>query len=517
MSRLALILIIISIMSQIIGFLRESILAFFFGATEISDAYIISVVTPGLVAGFIASGVTSTFIPAYAKLATRDRNSALNFTVTFLAFLIALGLLLCITCFIYADRIVNLMAVGFSSEALSLSSKMLQITSVVIVVILFNTLITCFLQANNKFLTPAFIGLPLSVCSILGIYFAAKTGTTILMPLGFLVGSLFQMLLLFSTVLRDDLLKARIKYSPEVGKVIFLSLPVMFGVLINQMSYIFDRSIASTVMEGAISIVSYATRVNSVVEAVFLSTIIAVFYTKMSFSYNEESVESYSNIVYELLFVSMIIVIPASILMASGSQNIVQLLFERGSFQEGDTVVTSELLFLYAISIPLIAIKAILFKMYYVSQITWIPIMLSIISISLNITFNYLYVPVYGLSLLPLSFLIASLTLVVMLGGFYKPFKIDFFSIIIMVSSIYVLCFLFYFSIFNNVGYTIAGYFSPNKFVQWFILALLMFVISVTFSIKLLSGYFINYYNFSIGSSVFLKSFNGYGFLWRKY
>ncbi|WP_229660116.1 lipid II flippase MurJ, partial [Tersicoccus solisilvae] len=115
MSRLALILIIISIMSQIIGFLRESILAFFFGATEISDAYIISVVTPGLVAGFIASGVTSTFIPAYAKLATRDRNSALNFTVTFLAFLIALGLLLCITCFIYADRIVNLMAVGFSS------------------------------------------------------------------------------------------------------------------------------------------------------------------------------------------------------------------------------------------------------------------------------------------------------------------------------------------------------------------------------------------------------------------
>ena len=71
MKRAALLIIFITIISKFVGFGRELVLAYYYGATSISDAYIISMNIPGTVFAFIASGITSVFIPKYTQIETK--------------------------------------------------------------------------------------------------------------------------------------------------------------------------------------------------------------------------------------------------------------------------------------------------------------------------------------------------------------------------------------------------------------------------------------------------------------
>ena len=70
MKKTALLIIIITIISKFVGFGREMVLAYFYGASSISDAYLISMAIPGTIFAFIASGLSTVFIPIYTKIET---------------------------------------------------------------------------------------------------------------------------------------------------------------------------------------------------------------------------------------------------------------------------------------------------------------------------------------------------------------------------------------------------------------------------------------------------------------
>ena len=119
MKRTAFAIMIITVASKVLGFGREIALSYFYGASTVTDAYLVSLTTPAVIFSFIGAALGTGFIPMYSRikqehgssLAIRFTNNLINIVLVFCTIIVVAG-------FIFTKPLVLLFASGFSGEAL---------------------------------------------------------------------------------------------------------------------------------------------------------------------------------------------------------------------------------------------------------------------------------------------------------------------------------------------------------------------------------------------------------------
>ncbi|MGB4312462.1 MAG: lipid II flippase MurJ, partial [Natronincolaceae bacterium] len=122
MKKTALLIVVITILSKFVGFGREMVLAYFYGASSISDAYLISMTIPTTIFAFISGAIASVFIPMYTQIeaelgvkeADKYTNNLVNILLLICTVLILFGL-------IFTEQLVKVFALGFEGEILDLA------------------------------------------------------------------------------------------------------------------------------------------------------------------------------------------------------------------------------------------------------------------------------------------------------------------------------------------------------------------------------------------------------------
>lgn len=129
MRKTALIIMLITFFSKVIGFGRDVLLSYYFGASNVSDAYLISLTIPSILFGFVATGIVAAYIPIQSNIIdTSGEEEGDKFTSNFtniiliiVAIIIAIGLL-------FTEPIVKMFAIGFSGAILNQAIIMTRIT-----------------------------------------------------------------------------------------------------------------------------------------------------------------------------------------------------------------------------------------------------------------------------------------------------------------------------------------------------------------------------------------------------
>jgi putative peptidoglycan lipid II flippase len=122
MKKTAFIVIIITILSKICGFLREMVLSYFYGASGITDAYLIAVSIPMVVFGFLSTGLSTAFIPIYNEVYQKNgEKEAETFTNNMANIIILFATVVVIAVYLFTDDIVRIFAKSFSGETLNLA------------------------------------------------------------------------------------------------------------------------------------------------------------------------------------------------------------------------------------------------------------------------------------------------------------------------------------------------------------------------------------------------------------
>lgn len=166
--------ILFTLIAKILGFLREVTLSYYFGATGISDAYLISQTIPGTLFQFVGTGLTTCFIPIYYKLLNQDgKNKANYFTNAIITLVLSFSTAIILLIWIITPTIVKLFAMGFNGDTLYYAC---QFTRIGVLSLYFSTFIyvyNSYLQANNIFTPTAFAAIPNSIFIILSIILGA--------------------------------------------------------------------------------------------------------------------------------------------------------------------------------------------------------------------------------------------------------------------------------------------------------------------------------------------------------
>lgn len=387
-----------SIIVKLVGIIKDLILASYYGTTSITDAYLISISIPETVFAFIGAAIVTIFIPMYSEIeknegrvvANRFLSNLLNISIIINTILVSIFLL-------FPKGIIYLFASGFSQDVLELS---IELTNITIFGIYFTSifyLFNAYLQYKNKFYSGIIVNLPYNIIIILSIIISVKNGVKTL-AIGIVLASFIQLSILIISVYTS-----KYKYEfiinfndKNLKKILKLCLPVVAGVCIAQLNVLVDKNVASRVGTGAISILTYSNRINVLIQAIVISTIVTNCYPKICSLISLKKFDEINIVIQNNLNYMMLIVIPVVIGIITLAQPIVELLFGRGQFLESDILLTTKTLVAYSIGLIAISIREILARVFCAFQDTKTPMFNAIITLILNIVLNIILSKYFG-------------------------------------------------------------------------------------------------------------------------
>ena len=129
MKKTAILIMLITGVSKVLGLFRDVTISYFYGASNISDAYLISLSIPGIIFTLVGSAILTTYIPIYSKI---EKEHGTNISNKYTNNLVNIVMIICtiiIVCsFLFTQQIVKVFAKGFDDETLALAIQFTKIT-----------------------------------------------------------------------------------------------------------------------------------------------------------------------------------------------------------------------------------------------------------------------------------------------------------------------------------------------------------------------------------------------------
>ncbi|SHJ54388.1 putative peptidoglycan lipid II flippase [Anaerobranca californiensis DSM 14826] len=417
MKKTALLLMILSILSKILGFTREITLSYFYGASNISDAYLISVTIPTVIFAFVGTALATSYIPMFNNISKNEGNKkAYDFSNNIINFLLIISTFIVILGLFFTESVVKLFASGFEGETLNLAVTFTTISIFGVYFTGLTYIFNSYLQIKNNFLIPAIVGFPFNIIIILSIYISSK-GNIIILSLGMLLAIASQLIFLLPFSFKKGYRYNWVlnKKDPYLKQMIYLSIPVILGTSVNQINALVDRTIASRIAEGGISALNYANRLNGFVEGIFVISIATVMYPMISKMAAENNFKGLKRTLSEAINLVNILVIPATLGAMIFAEPVVRLLFGRGAFNERAIAMTSFALFFYSIGLIGKGLRLIISRAFYSMQDTKTPMINAAIGMVLNIILNIILSKYLGIGGLALATSIAAIFTTILL------------------------------------------------------------------------------------------------------
>lgn len=395
----------ITVISKILGFLRDTMTGSTFGTGIESDAYLTSLIIPNMLFGLFGSAITTTFIPFLSdSLKKNGKKDMFDFANSVINIIMIISIILSIIGGIFTEELVRLIAPEFQGEKFQLTVSLTRLCVINILFMSLNSGFMAILQTLDDFAAPSAVGIAMDLPIIIYLLLVKNhsiTGLTIVT----IVGCGSQILIQIPW-----LIKNKYKYSFNINfkdarlkEMLMLITPVILGVGINQINTFVDRVMASGLPDGSISALQYANRTNAIVYTIFAASIITVMYPTLSRSIDKGDFALFKKYMSKSIKNINLVMIPSTIGIMMLRTPIISVLFKRGEFDDRSVQMTADALMFLAIGIGVLGIRDIYNRAFYSMQDTKTPMRNSAAGVGANIILNILFVEYLGIRGLALA------------------------------------------------------------------------------------------------------------------
>lgn len=410
-AKYSLIITIVLIVSKIIGFARELIIAVAFGATRESDIFKIATTMPNVLLSSVTAALVTTFIPVFSNIKD-DRNEGNKFFNNVLNLVFLFCIVLSIIGIIISPILIKLFASGFKGNDFTRTVQMTRIVMPTIIFVALSGLYTGYLQSYGTYIQPALTGIFSNVVIIVGIIVFGRYGIKAAI-ISFLISSVAQIL-----VQRPFMGEYKYKFyinlkDERVRKMLLLGIPILISNAVGQINLMVDRTVASNLVAGSISVVDYASKLSTLINQVFIVSITTVLYPMITEKFSKNDREGFQDLFIKSVNYVFIISIPLIVCMVILSTPLVKVLLEHGKFDHNATTATSLCLKYLAIGTIGYAFMDSLNKVFFAAKETIIPMVDGFMFIGLNIVLILVLTPRVGVSGLAMAQTISAIIIAI--------------------------------------------------------------------------------------------------------
>lgn len=399
----------LTFISRVTGLLREIFIASAFGVSPLTDAFNIAFRIPNSLRRLSAEGAFSqAFVPILAefknskgKQATRALiNAMANILFCFLVFLSLLGIF-------FSSSIINLVAPGLAKGNVIIFDAAVWMTRIMfpyIILISLVSFVSIILNTYQHFALPAITPIVLNLSLMGSILFLAPYLSVPIYALAIAVifGGIIQLLMQLPQLYRLGLMPSlncclisAVRYE-GVKRVFLKMLPATFSVSVSQISVLMNTNIASKLVSGSISWLSYADRLMDLPAAVLGVALGTILLPDLALAYTSSNKQRYSALLDWGLRVAFLIAIPATLALIFLPLPITATLFHYGRFSEFDVMRVAQTLIPYGIGLISLVLVKILAPGFYASQNIKTPVKIALLVAFCTQLGNMILVPIFA-------------------------------------------------------------------------------------------------------------------------
>lgn len=375
-----------------------------FGAGEEMDAFLTANRVSETLFVLMAGGALgSAFIPTFTGLLTNEKHNTAWRLASAICNLLLVGLsLAALLAAIFAEPLVRyVLAPGFAvtpeKEILTVNLLRLMLPSVVIFGL--SGLVMGILNSHQVFFVPALTPAMYRLGMIFGVLFLAPHMEIYGLAWGVLLGASLHLLLQLPSLWK---LKGRYSLSfgldqPAVHEVGWLMLPRLFGVAVVQLNFWVNTHLASQMIDGSVTGVSWALTVMLMPQALIAQAVATAALPTLSAQYALGKLNDVRDSLATSLRGILLLALPASVGLILLRKPIVSLMLQYGRFDEHDTQMVAWALLWYAAGLIGHCIVEILARAFYALHDTKTPVLVGAAAMGLNVVFSFLFAWSFGL------------------------------------------------------------------------------------------------------------------------
>ena len=411
---------IATLMSRILGLVREQVFAHLFGASHATDAFNIAFRIPNLLRDLFAEGAMSaSLVPTFLRVRNNEgdrkawRVAGLVFRVLFLfvSILTVIGVL-------FSEQLVGLYANAYRAVPgkFELTVQMTRTLFPFFPLVALAAAFMAILNACGVFFIPAFSSAIFNLVSIASgvilVHFADALHIQQIegMAYGVVIGGLAQALIqlpkLYQVGYRYPGKNSADKIwyqEPALKQMMLLMVPGTMGLAATQINILVNSVLATTQGGGAVSWLNYSFRLMQFPIGIFGVSLASATLPVFSKAWVKKDYAAATGALTKSLRRVLAINLPASMGLAFLGVPIIQLIFEHGHFTHEDTLRTAQSLAGYALGLAAYSAVKVIVPIFYALENTRIPVISSVLSVALNIVMNLLLMRPFGFLGLALS------------------------------------------------------------------------------------------------------------------
>lgn len=377
-----------TLISRVLGLVRDMVIAAFFGATMPADAFIVAFRIPNMLRRFTAEGsMTAAFIPVFTQyLKNKSKKEAFELARIILTLLSVLLVLITISGILFAPWIVRVIGYGFGGESAKYDLTVL-LTRIMFPYIFFVSLVAFFMGVLNSlkhFAAPAAAPIFLNVGIIGATLFISPhmSEPVIATAVGVLIGGVIQVVLQLPVFFKKGLSLIPIWQPghPAVKRIGLLILPTLFGSAVYQINQLTGTLLATLLQSGSVSWLYYADRLVELPLGVFAIAISTAALPSLSRQALEKDGSAFIDTLNHALKITFFITVPSLVGLIVLGKPIIQLFFQRGVFDAFSRDMTATALIYYALGLWAFSGVKIVVSAFYALQDTLTPVKVSVIA-----------------------------------------------------------------------------------------------------------------------------------------
>jgi putative peptidoglycan lipid II flippase len=402
------------LLSNIIGFIREMLLAGYFGASFVVDAYLMAQSIAFIVFTGIMAAIATSFVPLYSgENAIKGSAAGNRFTSETINLVVLLSIILGLIGIIFADRIVSVIAYGFSGQVHQLTVHFVRIGFIVVSIFSINEILKTYLHCNNGFTIEKTAGLVVNIINIFFIILSGIYNHRWLMY-GYLFGYSANLLLCFYFA-RSKGFRYNFVLPDKVTcrKIMVMVLPVFIGSTAGQINGLVDKFLASGLSEGSVAILGYAGTINGVLMSLFTTAILLMTYPNLAEHIAKSNMPQFKQTFSRDMNLLIMILIPLTFGTIALAAPGVSILYERGRFGPDTVLKASGVLIFYSLGMLGTGMNSIIGKAFYALQDSRTPMQIGFLTIFFNIAISLLLIRPMGYYGLALAASLSSLLVVI--------------------------------------------------------------------------------------------------------
>lgn len=422
-ARAAAVLAALTAVSQLLGFVRDAVIAAVFGAGSELDAYFVAQGVMNLVLALVAGAMAKAIVPPVSRAAAADDVARANRTVqTALTVTLIVLVTGSVVMYLAADLVVAVLAPGFDAGTAELTSDLTRIILFATVFVAATNILAAAAQAHGRFFHSGFQGVPFNVVMIAAAALFGATYGVEALAVGFVVGSAVRLVVQMPAIRAAKLrLRARLALrDPDFREVLHLAPPLLLTAAVVNVNTLVDRAVGSAQGEGVIASLSFGWRIVTLVDGLLVVTLAAALYPAFSTVGTPDRRDDLRAMVGRSLSTMLVMLAPVTALLVVAAEPIVTLVFGRGDFDDTAVRLTSIAVVGYAVSAMGLGARVVASRASFAVGDSRMPVAVAIFSMVVNVVGDLTLGVTYGVAGLAaatsLSLVLGAVLMVVLLG-----------------------------------------------------------------------------------------------------